>query len=141
MTRNFLLLPLLALSVFCTSCTTTNQRRVPFAVSSQRFAEGDLIVIREVVTTSGDLRMGDKVVVRGDYQLASHPKAALCLFITTRGPSGGTPVSPKQRVEVAVGRGSFELQHEIQYAGALHVSFYPVPSGSSFGGVYFGETK
>ena len=140
MTRHAIAL-LFAATLFGTSCTTTHQRRVPLAVSSQRFMDGDSIVIHEVLSTSGDFRNGDKLVVRGEYQLASHPKAALCLFITTRGPSGGTPVSPRKKVEIVAGRGSFELQHEIQYAGALHVSFYPLPSGSSFGGVYFGETR
>ena len=140
MTRHVIAL-LFAATLFGTSCTTTHHRRVPLAVSSQRFMDGDSIFIHEVLSTSGDFRNGDKLVVRGEYQLASHPKAALCLFITTRGPSGGTPVSPRQKVEIVAGRGSFELQHEIQYAGTLHVSFYPLPSGSSFGGVYFGETR
>ena len=131
----------LALCSMVASCATIGQRRVSFAVSSEQFIEGDAIVIREVVSTSGDLRLGDKVVVRGDYQLQSHAKAALCLFITTRGPSRATAVLPQQRVEVAAGRGHFELQHELHDAGALHISFYPLPSGSSFGGVYFGATR
>ena len=130
-----------AIVTLCASCATQGQRRVSFTATKEQFEPNDSIVIQEVLSTSGDLRMGDAVVVRGEYQLASRPEAALCLFITTRGPSGRTPVSAKQKVVVKAGSGTFELQHEIGYAGALHVSFYPLPSGSSFGGVYFGETK
>lgn len=46
---------------------------------------------------------------------------------------------PEQTMTVARGSGSFRLVKTMQHDGHLHVSFYPVPSGSSFGGVYFGQ--
>lgn len=141
MSRNrAITIPLLVLTL-CASCATTVPRRVPYAVTSRQFEAEDSIVLREVVSTSGGLRMGDKVVVRGEYQLRSRPSAALCLFISTSQPTGWTVVSPRQKIEVEAGRGTFELEHEIRYAGALHVSFYGAPAGGSFGGVYFGEAK
>jgi hypothetical protein len=38
---------------------------------------------------------------------------------------------------IAAGTGTFELEHVVAADGSLHVSFYPNPRGSSFGGVYF----
>ncbi|MEO5959937.1 MAG: hypothetical protein ABIR80_12545, partial [Opitutaceae bacterium] len=108
---------------------------VPFKVTSQQFESGDSIVIQEVIATSPRLKVGDTVVVRGQYQLHSKPKAALGFFLTSKGPSGPGPISPKQQLAIEEGAGSFELVHVVPAEGYLHVSFYPRPSGSSFGGV------
>jgi len=80
-------------------------------------------------------------VVRGKYHLQSRSQAALGFFLTTNGPSGATPISPEQRSEIAAGNGVFELRHVVPAEGRLHVSFYPLPKGSAFGGVYFGPAR
>ena len=114
---------------------------IPFEVVRPQFEAGDSIVIQEVRATSPQLKIGDTVVVRGQYRLQSKPKAKVGLHLTSRGPSGPTRVLPEQQVEIAAGSGSFELKHVVAKAGDLHVSFYPVPSGSSFGGVYFSASN
>jgi hypothetical protein len=111
---------------------------IPFQVTSQRFESGDSIVIQEVLASSPQLKIGDTVAVRGKYHLQSRSKAALGFFLTTKGPSAPTPISPKQMSEIDTVDGTFELEHVVPSDGSLHVSFYGRPSGSSFGGVYFG---
>jgi hypothetical protein len=68
----------------------------------------------------------------------SKQQAALGFFLTSKGPSGPGPISPKQQLAIKEGAGSFELMHVVPAEGYLHVSFYPRPNGSSFGGGYFG---
>ena len=113
-------------------------REIQFKITSQQFEAGDSIVVEQVIATSPELKIGDKVMVRGRYSLRSRQQAALGFFLTTEGLSEPTPVSPKQKKEIAAGTGTFELEHVVPADGALHVSFYPSPNGSSFGGVYFG---
>jgi hypothetical protein len=43
-----------------------------------------------------------------------------------------------QKLTVDKGEGSFSLIFYMWAEGSPHVSFYPVPSGSSFAGIYFG---
>jgi hypothetical protein len=116
-------------------------RPVAFQITSQQFEPGDSITIQEVVASSPEWKVGDTVIVRGRYQLSSKPNASLGFFLTTKGPSGATRVAPHQRQKIEAGSGTFELKHVIPGEGYLHVSFYPQPSGSSFGGVYFGPVK
>jgi len=82
-------------------------------------------------------RIGDTVVVRGHYALQSRPQAKIGLSLTTREPSGYTPVSPPASQRIDAGHGAFELEYVVRREGELHVTFYPASSGSSFGGVYF----
>ena len=42
-------------------------------------------------------------------------------------------------MHIEKGSGTFRLVKVMRGHGYLHVSFYPVPSGSAFGGVYFGQ--
>lgn len=114
---------------------------VGFRITSQQFEPGDSIIIEEVLATSPQMKIGDTVIVRGKYHLQSKPKAALGFFLTTMGPSGSTRVEPYQRRNLDVASGSFELKHVVPAEGRLHVSFYPRPGGSSFGGVYFGPVS
>ena len=76
--------------------------------------------------------------VDGTYTLSSHDEAELALYATSlnRSPS---PVDPKQTVRIRKGTGEFHLVKTMDREGYLHVSFYPVPSGSDFGGIYFGQ--
>lgn len=133
-------LPLLlaALSIAAVCYAASGLREIPFRITSEQFSRGDSIVVDQVIASSPALKVGDTVVVRGHYRLASKPEAMLGFFLTTSGPGGRTSVSPKQRSTIMAGEGTFELEHVVPSEGRLHVSFYPRPSGSSFGGVYFG---
>jgi hypothetical protein len=42
-------------------------------------------------------------------------------------------------MRIEKGTGTFRLVKTMREEGYLHVSFYPVPSGSCFGGIYFGQ--
>jgi hypothetical protein len=118
----------------------TNVREIQFKITKQQFEAGDSIVIEQVVATSPELKIGDTVLVRGRYSLQSRSQAALGFFLTAKGPSDPTRVPPNQKKEIAAGDGTFELEHVVLAVGSLHVSFYPRPNGSSFGGVYFAPT-
>ena len=106
-----------------------------FALGNREFLAGDGIEILHVTAPSRNLQLGDTVTVQGRYVLQSHSQARLLLSIT--GTGGRTRNSPSQSQVAAAGSGEFELSIELNQPGELHVSFYPVPGGSSFGGVYF----
>jgi hypothetical protein len=116
--------------------------RVPFSIGKQQFKPGDEIVIDEVLATSPDFGVGDRVLVRGHYRLASAAAATLGLFVThlhaepMSHPTGDS-VSDSQTARAEGATGTFELSCAIAYPGTVHVSFYPASGGDSFGGVYF----
>lgn len=133
---------------------------LPFETFREQFAAGDAISIEQVwIRGSGPRvgesirvgepdgnpdrpsrsgpQIGDNVIVRGRYRLQSRPQAKIGLSLTTRGPSGPTPVSPKASQRINEGDGTFELEYVVRREGELHVTFYPITNGSSFGGVYF----
>ncbi|MEO6992842.1 MAG: hypothetical protein ABI273_04370 [Lacunisphaera sp.] len=114
---------------------------VNFAVGQQQFKAGDTIVIDQVMASSSKLAVGDTVVVRGHYQLASASEAVIGLYATHPAHSITTVVvdrsQPSQTKKVKGPAGSFELSCEVKYAGALHISFYPTSGGEALGGVYF----
>lgn len=135
---------LLALVLGLAACQQTQVpglAPIAFSPTRESFASGDLIVIREVLAPRAELAPGDRVVVRGDYRLGSRAEAKLGLSLTTLVRSGPTPVLPASRQAVSAGQGTFTLETEIRQAGALHVSFYPAGSGSSFGGIYFATVR
>lgn len=111
---------------------------VSFVFGQKKFKDGDGIIIQQVLATSPKFAVGDKVVVRGLYQLKSKEKATLALFLTQTGGDGRDVVSPSQTLEVKEGSGPFELVYTVAHPGALHVTFYSIPNGMPFGGVYFG---
>ena len=135
--------PIILLAGICFAAlvgyAASNLREIPFKITSQQFEAGDSIAVQQVIAASPELKVGDTVVVRGKYHLQSRAKASLGFFLTTKGPSARTTISPKQQSEVEAGDGTFELEHVIPAEGRLHVSFYPRSNGSSFGGVYFGS--
>jgi len=131
-----LLLPVVGFATLIAYAVTPSP--IAFQITSQQFEPGDSIAIQEVLATSPALKIGDTVIVRGQYRLKSKSEASLGFFLTTRERSGSTRVSPEQRAQISAGSGTFELKHVVPSEGRLHVSFYPRPSGSSFGGVYFG---
>lgn len=122
---------------YLAGCVSANLSEVAFSPTRQQFADGDSIAIDQVRASSSRLAVGDTVVVNGRYVLQSRSEARLGLSLTTNGPSGWTPVQPDSNKTIGAGAGKFELRHKIHSPGSLHVTFYPVRSGSSFGGVYF----
>jgi hypothetical protein len=114
---------------------------VPATVGVKFFQNGDSLTITEVKATSPDLRNGDKVIVKGRYTLASRPKASLCLFATATKGSGKSEVRPGQKIGITEGQAEFELSETLDCDGYLHVTFYSVPEGRPFGGLYFGTAK
>ncbi len=111
---------------------------VSFVLGSKKFKDGDAIFIHQVRATSPKLEIGDTVVVRGRFDLQSKEKATLALYLTQTEGDGEERVSPTQRMEIKKGTGAFELVYEIKHTGALHLTFYSIPDGKPFGGVYFG---
>ena len=111
---------------------------VPFELGEGEFIPGDSITIQRVSGTSPTIHTGETYCVEGTYTLASKEKADLALFATTMS-KGSTPTDPSQIVRIEKGTGSFRLVKTMREEGYLHVSFYPVPGGSSFGGIYFGQ--
>src|SRR5450432_1683080 len=87
----------------------TGLSAIQFKITSQQYEAGDSIIVDQVLATSSVLKVGDTVVVRGRYFLQSKPQATLGFFLTTKGPSEPTPVSPKQKKEIVAGSGTFEL--------------------------------
>jgi hypothetical protein len=110
---------------------------VPFVLGPTHFKEGDQIVIQDVLAISTNLATGDKVVVRGRYDLKSQEKAKLCLYLTSN-PGAGEPDVPTQSKEITSGSGEFELSEPVRHPGYLHLSFYRTTGGTDFGCVYFG---
>jgi hypothetical protein len=112
---------------------------VPIELGTFKLADGDAINIVSVRGDRAQLEPGGTYLVEGTYTLASVPGADLALFLTSRGPSGPTPVSDAQHVQVTRGSGNFSLKETMPYDGWFHVSFYAPHEGHSHGGVYFGE--
>ncbi len=115
-------------------------RAVRFELGDTQFARGDNITITQMRGTSETIATGGTYCVEGTYTLASRDEADLAFFTTTtitdRGPS---PIDPRQHVRIKKGTGSFRLVKTLNEDGYLHRSFYPVPSGGNFGGMYFGQ--
>ena len=110
---------------------------VPFVLGPTHFKNGDRIVIQDVLATSTNLTAGDKVVVRGRYELNSQPKAKLCLYLTSNAGAGEPDVATQSK-EITSGSGEFELSEPVRHSGYLHLSFYRSTGGTDFGCVYFG---
>src|SRR4051812_46227919 len=118
------------LSLLFSAALVSSMRAVPataaglgFTTSQAQFESGDSITIREVLSTSAGLNIGDTVVVRGDYTLQSRSAASLVIQLTSSAPSAG-PALATSHVDVAAGTGTFELEYLILQTGALHVTFY-----------------
>jgi hypothetical protein len=113
---------------------------VPFELGEAEFAPGDSITIQRVTGTSATIITGETYCVEGTYTLASKDKAMLAFYSTTTTKVGGL-ADPSQVMHIEKGGGPFRLVKVMHGHGYLHVSFYPEPSGSAFGGVYFGQDK
>jgi hypothetical protein len=115
---------------------------VPFELGEGEFFPGDSITIQRVSGTSPTIRVGETYCVEGTYTLASKEKADLAFFATTESKGHTpthTPTDRSQIMRIEKGTGTFRLVKTMREEGYLHVSFYPVPGGSCFGGIYFGQ--
>ena len=111
---------------------------VPFELGEGEFLPGDSITIQRVSGTSPTIRTGETYCVEGTYVLASNEKAHLALYATAQS-AVPTPDDPGQSTHIEKGTGTFRLVKTMREEGYLHISFYSVPAGSSFGGIYFGQ--
>ena len=135
----------LSLCASATSAATNEDARtfpalVQYELGEAEFAPGDNIDIRQVRGTRDTIALGETYCVEGMYRLGSKDEAELALFATTS-INASSPIDPKQTVRIKKGNGSFRLIKTMTEEGYLHISFYPLPSGSAFGGVYFGQGK
>jgi beta-lactamase regulating signal transducer with metallopeptidase domain len=119
------------------SSTNELSHVVPFELGTSYFPNGDVITIEEVRGTADAISAGNTYQVKGTYKLVSQDKALLAIYETTKGPQS-IPVMQTQKMRVEKGEGHFSLIFYMWSSGSPHVSFYPVPAGSSFAGVYFG---
>ncbi len=110
---------------------------IPVELGAAEFAPGDSIVIASLRGDRPHLEIGGRYLLEGTYTLASLDSANLSWSITTRGPSGPTPIQASANDAVRRGPGKFRLIKTLVNDGWPHVSFY---DGRSQGGVYFGET-
>lgn len=113
---------------------------VPFELGTAYFPAGDSITIDQVMGTSDTISAGNVYQVKGTYKLVSQDKAMLAAFITTS-KSEPIPNMRTQKMTVEKGEGHFTLLFYMWDEGSPHVSFYPISSGSSFAGIYFGTGK
>jgi hypothetical protein len=90
---------------------------------------GDSIFITSVMLTNGQM------TVKGHYNLTSHDKAALGLYIT--GPTPRASEDATQQMTISKGEGDFELVHSHLVQGMPHVSMYA--GGQSFVTLNFGK--
>jgi hypothetical protein len=111
---------------------------VAFELGTADFQPGDSITIQQLRGTSPTIRTGETYYVEGTYTLASRDQADLAWY-TTSSSTVPTPTDPSQIARVEKGAGTFRLVKTVRQDGYLHLSFYPVPSGGSFGEVYFGQ--
>ena len=143
-TSSFIPLALLVAS----SCATTESSRstdahiVSFDVGAAEFPCGDLVVVEEVHSSTGQIAPGAALTVCGRYELRSREKASLYLGVTaTTSVGASAAVDPRQQSEVALGSGNFELTYVVPGPGYPHVTFYDSATGQPFGGVYFGKDE
>src|SRR6266481_6234628 len=144
LTARYFLTPSLLMWSILTSFAASDAitRDFPFALNYELgktlFAPGDSITIRELRGTSETITPEGTYWVEGTYTLASKDEANLAFFATTKS-SAPSPIDARQTAVIKKGTGSFELIKKMNGDGFLHLSFYPIPSGSDFGGIYFGQ--
>ncbi|HTX64409.1 MAG TPA: hypothetical protein VMD31_01440 [Opitutaceae bacterium] len=138
-------LGLLALALLAGCATPAPPPRVAgppvparFVIGPAYFQGADSIRIDAVEASSPGFLPGDRVVVRGWYDLATHESAELRLFIRSFGVPRYLPVLPAHSTIVQRGVGPFQFEWVVPLPGALYVAFYPEEGGGPFGGVYFG---
>lgn len=111
--------------------------RIAFENGAAEFAAGDAIIVRSVRGDRPVFELGGSYEVEGSYTLASTDKARLGFSVTSRGPSGRTPVAREEWMMVERGSGTFRFVKTFLKEGWPHVSFWV--NGTSHGGIYFGD--
>lgn len=118
------------------------QIQLPYQISAVLSGAGpsswsDEIKITAIYGTAPRFVPGGYYLVMGTYRLGSCPQASLALNLTSAYPLGvPTRTYPGQHMKVRAGSGVFALWTRMNTPGRLHVSFYPLPGGSSFNSVY-----
>ena len=110
-----------------------------FVVGPAYFQGNDSIRIDEVEASSPAFKVGDRVIIRGWYDLSSRDSAELRLFIRSFDKPRYLTVKPEQFLMVHQGVGPFQFEWTVPLPGALYVAFYPEETGGPFGAVYFGS--
>jgi hypothetical protein len=118
---------------------TDLRQTVAVELGDAHFAPGDSLTIQNVYGTSDLILTGGTYCVEGTYTLNSQDAAELALFTTGAADNRKTPVEPTQTQRITKGTGTFRLTTPLRTEGYLHVGFYPLTSGGSFGGIYFGQ--
>ena len=127
----------------CTTATAPREVSGPGAatkivIGPAFFRDGDSIRIDEVECNSPHFAAGDRVIVRGWYDLTSEDGAVLGMFVTPDGMSFQSRLTHRQIMKIPRGVGPYEFAMEVPASGALYVSFFPRHGGHAFGRVYFG---
>jgi hypothetical protein len=105
---------------------------IAFEVGNHGFADGDEIVVTSLSGDRPTVEAGGHCHVEGTWKLASHAVATIGLYVMNGEASGANTI------RVRAGEGRFSFDATITKAGFPHVSFYPDPGGTSFGGTFFG---
>jgi hypothetical protein len=108
---------------------------IPFALGESSLKAGDAISISGLRGDRPKLEEGGSYCIFGAFTLTSVPAATLFLYST----NGESVATHAERSTPAPGTGAVAFHVRIAKKGDLHLSFYPVGSGSSLGGVYFGN--
>ncbi|MFT4843072.1 MAG: hypothetical protein ACI8UD_002455 [Planctomycetota bacterium] len=105
---------------------TTHSTAAPvaFELGAQDFPGGDSIRIERVMGDRGVWMPGERISVKGTYELASHERGVLLLGVTNSGTEGLTTIEPSQQLILERGAGSFELSMIMPAKGWPHVTFY-----------------
>lgn len=114
---------------------------VAVAFGAPDFRRGDSIVIEQVLSTSPKLEIGDTVVIRGRYTLASQDRAKLGISLARTESRGPVRISPAANKHVTRGSSDFELRYEVQHVGCLNVSLSALDGGRAFGRIYLGTPE
>ena len=124
-----------------TAAADASDTEFPYAITLEKgaaeFASGDDIVITSMRGNRKHVEPAGRYLLEGSYTLSSASSADLAWFTTSRSPSGSTPVTDDEHVQISRGSGSFRLTKTLLDDGWMHVSFYL--NGASHGGIYFGE--
>jgi hypothetical protein len=127
--------------IAATTAFAAQLANVPVLLGPIFLAEGDALVIEQVLSTSPKLDIGDTVVVRGKYTLRSQSEAKLGVSLTQTANAQPTPISAAANRMVSRGSGEFELVFEVRSIGCLNVSLSNVRGGKFFSRVYFGTAE
>ena len=137
---------LLSYVVGCAHSTTPESMdRLPYVLKA-RVVRGDLgdadaLSITSLHGDSKEYRAGATYMVRGQYRLQSREEAHLtqwCANGWVQAVDGDDANSQHGgSLRVTLGEGEFSFFFTVKEVGDLHISFYPVEGGESFGSLYY----